>query len=195
VRRLWLGETVSFEGEFFRITNARIRPLPIQQPSIPLFIGGVSAPGFRRAARYGDGFSGPVEYFPDYLAAVRAAGKPDAAARIQSLSASDMWFFVSDDPERALEEVAPHAYYQLNTYAEWQKDAGWGGVKRMEFDEFKKSGMVKTFTPPQAIDYIRSRRQAAPIEAFCMQAPAGLPLPQYARYVETFAKEVLPAFR
>jgi alkanesulfonate monooxygenase SsuD/methylene tetrahydromethanopterin reductase-like flavin-dependent oxidoreductase (luciferase family) len=195
IRLLWLGETVTFDGEFFKIKNARIFPLPIQKPGIPLFIGGVTAPGFRRAALFGDGFSGPVEYFTDYLNALRAAGKNESMARIQSLSASDMWLLVSHDPQAALHEVAPHAYYQLNKYAEWQKDAGWGGVKRMEFEEFKKSGMMKVFTPQQAIEYIRSRMQLAPIEAFCMQAPAGFPLSSYAKYVETFAKEVLPAFR
>jgi alkanesulfonate monooxygenase SsuD/methylene tetrahydromethanopterin reductase-like flavin-dependent oxidoreductase (luciferase family) len=195
VRRLWRGETVTFEGEFFQVSNARIFPLPVQKPAIPLFIGAVSKPGFRRAATLGDGYSGPVEYWPDYVQALRDAGKDERDGRIYSLSASDMWFLVSHDPEAALEEVAPHAYYQLNTYAEWQKDAGWGGVKRMEFDEFKQSGMMKVFTPEQAIDYIRGRQQAAPIEAFCMQAPAGFPLSKYSKYVETFANEVLPAFK
>jgi alkanesulfonate monooxygenase SsuD/methylene tetrahydromethanopterin reductase-like flavin-dependent oxidoreductase (luciferase family) len=195
VRRLWRGETVTFAGEFFDIRGARCFPQPIQKPAIPLFIGGVTAPGFRRAARYGEGFNGPVEYWPDYLAAVRAEGKDESAARIQSMSASDMWFFVTDDPQATREEVAPHAFYQLNKYAEWQKDAGWGGVKRLDYEEFKNSDQIKVFTPAEAIAYLKGRQALAPIEAFCMQAPAGFPLSKYAKYVETFAKQVLPAFR
>jgi len=50
-------------------------------------------------------------------------------------------------------------------------------------------------TPEEAITYIRSRQALAPIEAFCMQIPSGMPLKAYAKYAETFAKRVLPAFR
>jgi alkanesulfonate monooxygenase SsuD/methylene tetrahydromethanopterin reductase-like flavin-dependent oxidoreductase (luciferase family) len=194
VRQLWAGETVNHDGEFYKLKNARIFPLPIQKPGIPLFIGAVTPPGFRRAARYGDGYIGPVEHWPAYVQAVRDSGKDESAARIISMSESDMWFVVSHDPERTLEEIAPHAYYQLNQYAEWQKDTDWG-VRRMDFETFKKAGWMKILTPQQAIDHIRSRQASAPIEAFCMQAPAGFPLSKYAEYVELFAKEVLPAFR
>jgi hypothetical protein len=50
-------------------------------------------------------------------------------------------------------------------------------------------------TPEDAINYIRSRQALAPIEAFCMQVPSGMPLKTYAKFAETFAKKVLPAFR
>ena len=193
VRPLWRGETVTFEGEFFKTRDARIFPRPLQQPSIPLFIGGATKPGFRRAAIYGDGFCGPVEDFPAYVAALRDAGKDESAARIRCMSASDMWFLVSHDPEGALEEIAPHAFYQMNQYAEWQQDVSWG-VQKMSFEAFKTSGVMKVLTPEKAIEYIESRRQAAPIETFCMHVPAGFPLDKYAKYVELFANEVLPAF-
>jgi hypothetical protein len=195
-RRLWRGETVSFDGEVFKIENARVTPLPVQKDGIPLWIGATTPPGFRRAARFGDGYNGPVENWPDYLAAVRAEGKDDSQARIISMSASDMWFAVSHDPERTLEEIAPHCYYQLNTYAKWQNNAGWGGVKPvMPLEDFKTSGAMKVMTPSDAVAYIKSRQALAPIEAFCMQAPAGYPLSKLAEHVELFAREVLPAFR
>ena len=193
VRPLWRGETVDFAGEFFQIRNARIFPRPVQERGIPLFIGGATKPGFRRAAVYGDGYCGPIEDFPAYVAALREAGKDESVARIRCMSSSDMWFLVSHDPAAALEEVAPHAYYQMNQYAEWQKDVGWG-IQQMSFEEFKKSGVMKVLTPKQAVEYIQGRREAAPIETFCMHAPAGFPLDKYAKYVELFAKEVLPAF-
>jgi alkanesulfonate monooxygenase SsuD/methylene tetrahydromethanopterin reductase-like flavin-dependent oxidoreductase (luciferase family) len=195
IRRLWLGETVTFDGEFFKLEGARITPLPVQKPSIPLFVGGVVQAGFRRAARLGDGYIGPVENWPAYVDEVRAAGKPESAARVVSMSYSDMWFVVSEDPEKTLNEVAPHAHYQINTYAEWQEDAAWGPFAQMSLEEFKKAGLMKILTPDEAIDYIRSRLAAAPIESFCMQAPAGFPLDKLAEHAELFAKKVLPAFR
>ena len=118
-------------------------------------------------------------------------------ARIVSLDAADMWSVVSDDPVAALDEIAPHCYYQMNTYAEWQKDIDWGKnyIQKMDFETFKKSGAIKAMTPEEAIEYIRSRQALAPIEAFCLQVPSGMPLKTYAKFAETFAAKVLPAFR
>jgi hypothetical protein len=162
-----------------------------------MFIGAVAPPGLKRAARLGDGYAGPLANWPAYVEAVKACGKPESMARILSFDAADMWSVVSDDPEAALNEIAPHCYYQMNTYAEWQKDTDWGKnyINRMDFETFKKSGAIKAMTPEDAIDYIRSRQALAPIEAFCMQVPSGMPLKTYAKFAETFAKKVLPAFR
>jgi alkanesulfonate monooxygenase SsuD/methylene tetrahydromethanopterin reductase-like flavin-dependent oxidoreductase (luciferase family) len=195
VRRLWRGETVNFDGEFFQLKGARSTPLPVQHGGIPMFIGGVSQPGFHRAALYGDGFIGPVEFWPAYLEEVRAVGKAEQDARIVSMSYSDMWFLVSEDPEKTLDELAPHAHYQINTYAEWQEDLTWGPFAQMSVEEFKKAGLMKVLTPDEAIAYIRSRLEQAPLEAFCMQAPAGFPLAKLAQHAELFAKKVIPAFR
>ena len=49
VRRLWAGEDVDFESEHFKI-KGRIRPLP-KNPR--LWMGAMSFPGVRRAARFG----------------------------------------------------------------------------------------------------------------------------------------------
>lgn len=195
VRRLWQGETLDYAGEFFQLKGARCTPLPVQPGGIPMFIGGVAQPGFRRAARLGDGFIGPVEYWPAYLEEVRAAGKDEAKARIVSMSYSDMWFLVSEDPEKTLNELAPHAYYQVNTYAEWQEGAEWGVFTQMDLEQFKQAGVMKVLTPEEAVAYIKSRQEAAPIEAFCMQAPSGFPLALLAQHAELFANKVMPAFR
>ena len=116
---------------------------------------------------------------------------------LTSLDAADMWSVVSDDPEAAFNEIAPHCYYQINTYAEWQKDTDWGKnyINRMDFETFKKSGAIKAMTPEEAIKYIRSRQDLAPIESFCLQVPSGIPLKAYAKFAGTFAEKVLPAFR
>ncbi len=81
VRRLWQGETLNYQGEFFDLKGARCTLLPIQQGGIPMFIGAVAPAGLRRAALLGDGFIGPVELWPAYLDAVKAAGKSEAEAR------------------------------------------------------------------------------------------------------------------
>jgi alkanesulfonate monooxygenase SsuD/methylene tetrahydromethanopterin reductase-like flavin-dependent oxidoreductase (luciferase family) len=192
VRRLWEGETVTFSSEFFNIENARIAPLPVQKPSIPLFVGAAKRPGLRRAARYGDGYIGGASQYPDFVEEMHACGKDEKTARV--IGMDGMWTMVSEDPEKTLHEVAPHAYYQINTYAQWQAGKDWG-FEVLDFETFKNSGMINVLTPEQAIADMKSRLKEAPLESFCMQAPAGFPLSRLAESAELFANKVLPAFR
>ena len=55
LRMLWTEQSVTYQGEFHRVTGAGIAPLPVQRP-IPIWIGGFSAPAFRRAGRVADGW-------------------------------------------------------------------------------------------------------------------------------------------
>jgi alkanesulfonate monooxygenase SsuD/methylene tetrahydromethanopterin reductase-like flavin-dependent oxidoreductase (luciferase family) len=54
VRPLLAGEEVTFDGEFFQIKGARIRPAP--SAPVPIVVGGRSDSALRRAARLGDGW-------------------------------------------------------------------------------------------------------------------------------------------
>jgi probable F420-dependent oxidoreductase len=58
--RLWSEEKVSFSGEFYRYTDARIEPKPKQQP-LPLWIGGSSRAAIRRTARLGTGWLAGIQ--------------------------------------------------------------------------------------------------------------------------------------
>jgi alkanesulfonate monooxygenase SsuD/methylene tetrahydromethanopterin reductase-like flavin-dependent oxidoreductase (luciferase family) len=191
VRRLLRGDTVTFDGEIFSIADARVTPTPVQEP-IPLFVGAAKRAGRRRAARYGDGYIGRVDNYPEYLEEVRACGRDERDARFVAMD--DMWLLVSDDPERTFHEVAPHAYYQINAYAEWAAELDWS-FPQMDFETFTKSGILKVLTPDEAIALIRPKLAAAPVEGYCMQAPAGYPLSRLAEHAELFARKVLPAFR
>lgn len=55
MRRLWTEPSVTHAGTFERVTGAGIAPLPTQRP-IPVWIGGQSAPAYRRAGRLADGW-------------------------------------------------------------------------------------------------------------------------------------------
>lgn len=54
LRRLWGEDLVSYAGEFDRISNAGLNPRPKRR--IPIWVGGLSEPAYRRGARHGDGF-------------------------------------------------------------------------------------------------------------------------------------------
>jgi probable F420-dependent oxidoreductase len=55
LRRLWTEQSVTFEGEFERVTGAGIAPRPVQRP-IPVWFGAASTPAYRRAGRLADGW-------------------------------------------------------------------------------------------------------------------------------------------
>ena len=73
LRKLWSGEMVDHEGEFYRFPRVRMLPAPPER--IPIYIGGTSAAAFRRAARH-DGWEGavyPWDAIEGYVASARAA--------------------------------------------------------------------------------------------------------------------------
>jgi alkanesulfonate monooxygenase SsuD/methylene tetrahydromethanopterin reductase-like flavin-dependent oxidoreductase (luciferase family) len=98
VTRLFTGEEVSYEGRVVSLRDARLRPVPVQQPHPPIWIGGS---GPRRtlplAARYADvwhAFGTPNslrEAFErlDQLA-VEAGRDPSDIVRAASLSLDDI---------------------------------------------------------------------------------------------------------
>ncbi|MBI2539564.1 MAG: LLM class F420-dependent oxidoreductase [Deltaproteobacteria bacterium] len=51
---LWKEERIRFEGRHYRVDDIAFQPKPLQQPRIPLWVGGEGARAQMRAARYGD---------------------------------------------------------------------------------------------------------------------------------------------
>jgi probable F420-dependent oxidoreductase len=79
LRRLWTEPQVTFEGEFDRVKENGIDPLPIQRP-IPMWIGGASSPSrpvLERIGRHADGWFALCA--PEEYAAIRT--RIDAFAR------------------------------------------------------------------------------------------------------------------
>lgn len=86
MRQLWSNELVDFEGEFHKIADAGLNPLPVQRP-IPVWIGAFVEPAIKRAGRIADGwFANPrvppgpesEEHFEFFRSAAREAGRdPD----------------------------------------------------------------------------------------------------------------------
>ena len=54
LRLLWTGELVQYEGEHYQFGALEMNPAPTEH--IPIWIGGISEPAMRRAARLGDGW-------------------------------------------------------------------------------------------------------------------------------------------
>jgi probable F420-dependent oxidoreductase len=63
LRRLWTERSITHEGTFDRIVGAGLAPLPVQRP-IPIWLGGMSPPAYRRMGRLADGWFPRVEPGP-----------------------------------------------------------------------------------------------------------------------------------
>jgi alkanesulfonate monooxygenase SsuD/methylene tetrahydromethanopterin reductase-like flavin-dependent oxidoreductase (luciferase family) len=65
VTRLWTGEPVTFRGRHFKVDDLRMSPRPVQQPRIPIWIGGQwTLSGVRSRVTRWDGscaYKGPTD--------------------------------------------------------------------------------------------------------------------------------------
>jgi probable F420-dependent oxidoreductase len=109
MRLLWTRELVTYEGQWHRVPDAGIKPLPVQRP-IPVWMGGESEAVLRRAARLADGWITLQTFRPGPVAQrtvdrlhglVREAGRDPAAFGIEGRVA-----LAQVPPEERAKEIA-----------------------------------------------------------------------------------------
>jgi probable F420-dependent oxidoreductase len=90
LRRLWTEPSFTEDGQYHKITEAGINPLPLQRP-IPIWVGGIAPASMRRAARLGDGWL-PVfeaelaeEKVSAFRQAVTAQGRDPGVVGIENI--------------------------------------------------------------------------------------------------------------
>ncbi len=141
ITRLTTGDVVSYDGHHFSLHEAQLRPVPVQQPHPPIWVGGT---GLRRtlpiAARYADVWHGygSAEQLAVLSArlddlAVAAGRDPASITRASSLMLSD-----PDDVLRAaIEAMARVGIGYIN--------CGWPGEGRSRVGAFA-SGVMADYT-------------------------------------------------
>jgi len=55
-KQLWSQSPASFNGRFYRYSDIRCEPFPVQKPHPPIWVGGHSRAALQRTARHGDGW-------------------------------------------------------------------------------------------------------------------------------------------
>jgi probable F420-dependent oxidoreductase len=79
MRRLWTEPSLTFDGTFHHVTGAGLAPLPLQRP-IPIWIGGMSPPAYRRAGRLADGWFPQLQPGPELDEARQVVAQAAVAA-------------------------------------------------------------------------------------------------------------------
>ena len=111
----------------------------------------------RRAARLADGFF-PVD---DRLSAayVQACADLGKAPGPTGGPKGPMFIHVSNDPDRAWAQIAPHALYETNSYGQWLSVAGNAGpyAEAADGDALRARGNYVVLTPDECITLARQQ--------------------------------------
>ena len=111
MRRLWTEDAVTFEGRYFKTTEATVLPKPVQKPCPPIWIGGRTDAAFRRVGRLGDGWL-VAAMTPDEagegIRAIRGYAAEAGRAVPEDHYGAILSYCFADSQEEAMREAAPH---------------------------------------------------------------------------------------
>jgi alkanesulfonate monooxygenase SsuD/methylene tetrahydromethanopterin reductase-like flavin-dependent oxidoreductase (luciferase family) len=147
LKKAWTGEPFEYEGR-----TVRILPRPAQSPRPTITMGGSSKAAAERAARIADGYQ-PVtpQIYEDYRQALEALGKP-VPPRAPNRG-SYLYLHVTNDPDKAWRQIAPHALHENNDYARWLKGAPNAVYHEVtDPDVLRASGAYKLLTPDECVE-------------------------------------------
>jgi alkanesulfonate monooxygenase SsuD/methylene tetrahydromethanopterin reductase-like flavin-dependent oxidoreductase (luciferase family) len=111
MRRLWSGESVSYQGEHFAFTDVRLAPPPSRPGGPPIWLAG-GGPALRRVARLADGW---LPYPPE---ATTYAEEREAIERASTRSVTPALYAtlcVDEDSEKARDRLRTsiERYYNM----------------------------------------------------------------------------------
>ena len=107
IRGLLHGEPIDFDGEFFHLENAVVRP-GVTEP-VPILVGGRSDAAIRRAARHGDGWFGiwvSASRYAQAIEQMHAAASEASREPVQWQNALNVWCGVGSQRDEARGYVA-----------------------------------------------------------------------------------------
>jgi alkanesulfonate monooxygenase len=194
MKRLWTGQSVTFEGKFFHVKNLVIEPKPVQKPHPPLWIAGGTSQRkytahagkwypervFKRIAKYGDCYMTSYRFFStreDVELFKRDCDKISSYARK-----------LGRDPSKIEKSISAHFY----TWTDGDKGMERARKAVAKFTQTKFEDAREIYflgTPDEIAEKIRIRIGAG-MTHFRLD-----PISPEIEQMELLAKEVLPRFR
>lgn len=196
VRRLWQGERFDFAGKHYRYEDIFLKPMPVQRPRPPLWVGGFAPAAAKRAARLGDGFIGTGEMV-EQAKAYREAHAALGTKMPPRLAGGHFWLIVSNEPDKTFAAVAPHVLYQIEVYNQWLGEAGQALFPPIsDIKQLREMGILLVVTPSEACDLIAQYVEQTGIERYyTWTVPPGYPVRAMDEHLALFASDVMPHFR
>ncbi len=205
LRRLLDGETVSFEGRFHNLKDARIMPPVIQEP-LPLWVGARGDKALDRAARMGCHLAGvSAEHRLKYREALRRHNREPDDYKVSQM----VLVYVADSKEQAWVDTARPVNHMLQLYYDWAVEAGDSNNDDQDSraipspEELRRDQACDFFGEPAFIgtaDFVyeglRDMLKRSPCtHLVIMGILPGAPLAGTRRSMELFAKEVMPRLK
>jgi probable F420-dependent oxidoreductase len=126
LRLAWTGEPFTFEGEIFSFPELVVRPVPLQRPGIPLWLGGTTEVALRRAVRHGapvfPGATDEIAMVAQRMASydrLREELDPPAHPAAPRELVLPRLAVVADTTEEARRRALPGIRAMLQTYQSW----------------------------------------------------------------------------
>ena len=192
LRLAWSGERFSYHGRRYDIDGVLVTPAPIQPGGPPLWMGCMTKPGARRAARYGLNLlpQGRREDTLDtWLSDLRAAGQDPSGRRIGVLRP----WLVTDDRERDWPPIREAERYRMQVYARFFEEA------EVSFELGGRDGIRQTWVVGDA-DHVYEELASfidehGLTDLITHGVPPGMAPERLVPSLERFAHEVMPRLR
>lgn len=191
LQRALSGEPFTHAGRYRRIeAPIRVTPAPVQQP-LPIWCAAASVPAAERAARERLHLTirGGRRVYNAWAEGLRARGED--VGRYQCVTRRS--FYVTDDPDGAWAEIAPHVMYQTEAYEQWGfAGANVGADPRAELERRARATWM-IGSPEQVAAAIRAEQERLPFtQIIGFGVPPGMDPEKMNPAIEHFAREVMP---
>jgi alkanesulfonate monooxygenase SsuD/methylene tetrahydromethanopterin reductase-like flavin-dependent oxidoreductase (luciferase family) len=184
LRQAWQGEPCTFEGR-----PVLVRPRPATPGGPRIIMGGSTPKSAQRAAQLADGYDpSNAELIEDYLRACAELGRePGECLRREG----PFFLHVSEDPERAADELGRYVQHEMQQYASWNASSShFAATAEIPLDRVWQVGSHQVLTPDAAVALIRG---FAPGSAFLLHPLCGgLPPALANQSLQLFVEKVLP---
>jgi alkanesulfonate monooxygenase SsuD/methylene tetrahydromethanopterin reductase-like flavin-dependent oxidoreductase (luciferase family) len=195
IRRAWREGRTGYEGKRWRFEDLPFEPRPRTPPQI--YIGAFADPAIDRAARLADGFlasAGGGAFGRTYQKVREALKRHGREGEHFPFIASGV-AYVSEDSDRAREEIGPAIAYQRSRYAEWGTDAG-----KLKPGPIKAEDLPweRYFVgdPDEVAEGLIGLHEQAPYDHYCFWGRLpGITHDQALENMRLFASEVAPRVR
>jgi alkanesulfonate monooxygenase SsuD/methylene tetrahydromethanopterin reductase-like flavin-dependent oxidoreductase (luciferase family) len=197
MRQVWTQDEVDFEGDFWTVRGGQRHIRPRQDPHPPVWLGGHSRPGVRRAGRLGDRWTIPPETEVDEVKERMAIYNAEQAAR--GLPPTHQPFrrnvFVAEDRDAAAREFMRVSKDRYLAYAQRELDVL--DAEQLERDFLAEVGKHAVLgSAAEVIAELQGMAAEIPVDPILMRP--GWPSMEPEEVVATldlFGQEVVPALR
>ena len=186
VRRLWAGETVTHDGSFGSLRNARVNLTTAGGDAPPIWVGAFGDIGIKRSARLGASWMSGPEGTLDLLAARLDSWRgwldhyghtaPRDVPMVREV-------FVADTDEEAIRVARPHLEAQYSDYKSW--DHGLSGDDMV-------TGHAVVGSPESVATRLNAYRSIGFTEVVVRTEWPGMDSARVERSFELLAREVMP---